>query len=83
MAKITGTVVPFELDKRFYIPGIFIEDNCPNCGELNKTDLSDSYLSYPEVNTPYTEEFCCYNCECPWEVKVIVRVSLELATTEE
>lgn len=86
MAKIVGKAGSFQLDKRFYIPGICVEDTCPVCGGTIQADLSSEYLSYPNANEEHDMGFYCYHDgtdkaeeeEAEWIVKVKVIVGLEL-----
>lgn len=42
-----------ELAKRFYLPGVVIEDHCPECRALFTRDLGNEYLKpYAETEKP-------------------------------
>lgn len=81
MAEITGQVKPHEIDdKRFSLPGIVIKDNCPNCGKERRYDLNEVAISYPKCNTPIDfDMYCGDGCEHEWPVKIIIKLSVELA----
>jgi hypothetical protein len=76
------------LMKRCYLP-ITIYDNCPKCGKEIAKDLSEDYLSYPEIGRPlkvgmyHYEEGDAENgskdIEHEWDVKVVLSVTLEEA----
>lgn len=51
----------FSLDvKRCYMPPLVISDECPECGAEVEHDYSQTYFSYPTVNTPRLE---CFECD--------------------
>lgn len=66
-----------EMDKRTHLP-IKVHDDCPQCGQKNTIDLTDQYLSYPIPGKPYDLGFYCDNCEHEWQIKVRLKVALEL-----
>ena len=68
---------PIELGKRFYVPGVSLESNCPKCGALAETDLALDYLNYPVVGEPYEHTFCCEYDDMEWSCRVVVRVTVE------
>lgn len=69
----------FELDKRFYMPGYVLKSTCPNCNKRFEMDFATNYLSYPVVGNPASVYCYCENgCGTEWEVKVVVRVTLNL-----
>ena len=77
-ARPTVAVVGvIELGKRFCVPGVSLESNCPKCGALAETDLANDYLSYPVVGEPYEHTFWCEYDEEEWSVRVVVRVTVE------
>lgn len=78
MAKIKG-FFKGELDvKRFYLPGIVIEDNCSECNKLVKFDGENDYLSYPNMDELQMIHMYCEDCNHDWSlpVKLEVKVSL-------
>ncbi len=48
--------------KRCYVD-IQYMPKCPGCGKLGTIDLSDRYISYPEVNTVICIGAYCDNCD--------------------
>lgn len=79
MTEITGTCSGQELEKRFYLPGLMLEGECPSCAKAWTHDFAKYYLSYPVVGAPEVVHVSCAECAHEWEVRVIVRVTLELA----
>lgn len=69
---IEGECKGAELDKRTYLPGIFIKSKCPKCGAPYEDDLSDSYLSYPKVGKPHKLAAYCGACEHEWTLGSVV-----------
>lgn len=49
--------------KRCYVEGAIIKTKCPNCGNKLETDLSENYLSYPEIGKKTTIWLYCENCD--------------------
>lgn len=70
----------FEMDKRQYVPGYKLEWTCSACGEKCEEDFGKSYLSYPEVNRPYTVNLHCGGYDgCDYDEDTVqVRVSLTM-----
>ena len=62
--------------KRCYVD-ITIEAKCPDCTGNVKCDLSESYLSYPEVPSNDSVPFYCDNCEDFYDLPVEI-VSADL-----
>ena len=81
---IEGECNGAELDKRPYLPGIVIKSKCPKCGEPYEKDMSDDYLSYPRVGTPYELNAYCRNDDCghEWPLGSVV-VNLTLTVVED
>lgn len=71
--------------KRCYVPGYVIKDVCPKCGTVAEDDLGTDYLSYPDLNKPMDHGMYCRNEECggEWTVKIVLRMSVELAPKED
>jgi hypothetical protein len=70
---------PIELDKRFYVPGYVITDNCPDCGVAWSQDLGEQYLSYPKLDEPNKIHGYCEACGSSWLAgEVLVRISIEI-----
>lgn len=76
--RVVGSPEQIELDKRFYVPGVELESDCPECGETRRRSLARNYLSYPKTGVPQVEGFNCSNGH-EWEARVVVRVVLEPA----
>ena len=84
MATITTKSVDNRLDvKRFYLPGVTIKDNCPNCKTECVYDLTDHYLSHPKLNTPEDCVFYCDNCDNDWKIQVRLNLNLELIVPKQ
>lgn len=70
------------LDKRTYVNAI-LAANCPKCGKRCKKDLREDYLSYPETDKPIAAVLHCHDANwntcCEFEVRVIVRLTVEAA----
>jgi predicted RNA-binding Zn-ribbon protein involved in translation (DUF1610 family) len=83
-AKIIGIPLEEELDvKRFYIPGVIIQDNCPNCGVETRYDMGGlHYLSHPIANKPMQFTMYCNECDHEWSIKIILRIGLEISHGE-
>lgn len=80
--RIEGSVTGLELDvKRLYLPGLVVKDECPKCQEPWKHDFDSDYLSYPVIGSVQDLGAYCQKCEHEWSVKVVLRLSLELATS--
>ena len=68
-------------ENRFYVPGVTLYSDCPECGLTCEKDMDgDHYLSYPPVNKEFEYGFYCQNedCQHEWKEKVILRVTLEI-----
>jgi len=68
--------------KRFYVPAK-LKDICPACGKPIIYDFSEFYLSYPKMNEAEEVSLYCEDadggCGHEWSVKVILRITLDLA----
>lgn len=81
--KITGKATG-EIDvKRFYMPGVKLESDCPECKTKNKQDMGDDYVSYPSFNTEFGFGFYCHECNHEWEEDVIIEVKLKAVKSEK
>jgi hypothetical protein len=82
--KITGSGTPFEVDdKRFYLPGVKVEGECPACKKPFKRDLStDPALGYPTANTPTKLNCWCPECEHEWSIPIKLSITVELVDPE-
>lgn len=73
-----------ELDKRFYVPGTTLSGKCAQCDTAVEVDFGSHYLSYPITNKPKDVWLYCDKCESELgPVKVVLRISLELAAAAE
>lgn len=79
MPIIEGDMLPDESGvKRFYMPGLSIKDNCPNCNTEYKSDLKEHYISYPNFNKKTNYSLYCNNCNHEWKIPIMVKVTLEI-----
>lgn len=75
--KITNTKEPFECgEKRFYMPGIAVEEECPNCERPMVIDYKHEYLMYPMFNEPIKVSLYCGKDDCDGETEVTVMLRL-------
>ena len=67
--------------KRLGIPGVRLEVKCPKCGHAwtEELDGSKGILSNPQVGSPTDIHLYCGACDYEWAVRVLLRMSLELA----
>jgi hypothetical protein len=78
MAKITGKLVAgTEMAKRFDLPGLKLEEDCPECGNHVVKDFKDA-LSYPIVGQPEQVYLYCNECEHEWPVSIIIDIAVSL-----
>jgi hypothetical protein len=71
----------FEIDcKRLYLPLVVVAD-CPQCGQEIEHDLSEDYLSYPEVGAPFVVGFHHEHEgeDHEFGVEVVLKVNIEAA----
>jgi hypothetical protein len=79
---ITNTKEPFECgEKRFYMPGITIEEECPNCEKPMVIDYKRDYLMYPMFNESIKIHFCCNVENCGGGATRTVVLRLEVKET--
>jgi len=88
MTEIIGVpTVGKEIDvKRFYIPGVTVRAECPECGAVHESDLGVDYLSYPELGKPEPVYFICEDGEdhyVEFDVEVIIGLTIVLARSDE
>ena len=74
----------FDTDvKRFYVPGHYLEGNCPKCGAEYERDFESQYLSYPIANKPI--DVGCYcdadGCGHQWDVTLRLNINVEVIDT--
>lgn len=62
--------------KRFYLPGITVSDDCPNCGKTVINDMDNEYFAYPRIGKPIPLHFWC-GCDEEWDVMVTLEVALK------
>ena len=68
--------------KRLYLPLVF-SSPCPKCNGVLERDLSESYLSYPSLNTPQTVSFYCGECHEEWTEEFTLRLSVEFPNPQD
>ncbi len=83
--KIEGNYPKTELDiKRFRIPGLKINAECPNCKEMIEQDIGfKDYFDYTEIKQPTERHFYCHKCEHEWDEKIILKVGVETLLEED
>ena len=62
--------------KRFYLPGVEVEDDCPKCGSIWTFNVD--YVSYPTAGDNIDLHAYCQNCENEWSVRVQLQVTITL-----
>ena len=78
--KITNPTKPFGCgEKRFYMAGVRIEENCTTCGKPVVMDFDRDYLSYPTFNAPTVVKLYCEGCDAVTSVTVLLRLTIEAA----
>lgn len=66
-------------EKRLYLPGLVVQVTCPQCGRVTQQDYGVShYLNHPDLNRPFHLSLYCSTCDHEWDVRVILRVKLEV-----
>lgn len=65
-------------DKRFYVPGHYLEGTCPKCGAEYERDFENDYLSYPRANTPINVDCYCQRDGCGYDWSVTLRLNITL-----
>jgi len=78
MAKIIGSVNGQMDIKRFHLPGVKIEDNCPDCLKPIHWNGDSDYLGYPKLNSPVDFYFNCTDCGKSWTVQGSLAISINL-----
>lgn len=75
MAKITiGNGV--ELDKRFYVPGLELTSECPECETKATLSVVDEYLNYAVLGRDLEVYFNCYDCDREWDLLIKLEMTL-------
>lgn len=65
-----------EIDvKRFYIPGVVLDQKCPGCGSDCSKDLGNNYLSFPRTGTNQVN-FYCRDCHEEWSMDIDLSVTV-------
>ena len=65
-------------DKRPYLPGILVREDCPKCNRSIELSLKENYpWEDRERKGIYNITFGCDHCEYFWEQKVKVNITLE------
>jgi hypothetical protein len=66
-----------ELSKRFYVPGLIFEAECPECDTVNVREYGKhDYVSYPSGGDGVESVYlCCSNCDHDWEESYVLRIS--------
>ncbi len=67
-----------ELSKRVYLPGVFINCECPECSQELTKDLGSSCLDYPIVNEEVEVTLYCDGCDIEVSKKIIIRMEVEI-----
>lgn len=67
--------------KRFYVPGVIVGAECPECGEEVETDLGSEYLSYPSLNAIEIVHLTCPACEEERDLEITIEVPILLTLT--
>jgi hypothetical protein len=70
----TGSVIDV---KRFYLPGVTVEDDCPSCGKIWTWDGDNEYLSYPIMGDKVDLYAAC-ECGANWDIKITLGVKISL-----
>jgi len=82
MAKVIGEISGQSEDKRFKLPGIKIEDECPECKKILHWDSDNEghYLSYPILGDKASVDFhfYCGDCNKEWNVKGTLGITIKL-----
>ncbi len=77
--EIKGEACGMVDEKRFYLRGVKLADQCPKCSETRKVDFGEEYLSYPVVGKPFDYFMCCERCGHEWSVKLVLEITLARA----
>ena len=73
--RVEGKVKGPSETKRFYMPGLKIYDNCPECGIENVWDGAEDYISYPPIGQPFKFNFYCF-CNTEWQRMIVIDYTL-------
>lgn len=77
MARLLKGSIKGPIDvKRFYLPGLEIEDDCPKCGVLWK--FNGDYISYPVAGEEIDLHAYCQDCNNEWSIKIQLQVTITL-----
>lgn len=75
--KIEGKVIAETDVKRFYLPGIKLIHQCPECEEEQIWNGSSDYLSYPYIGKPIDFDFYCQHCDHEWTHRILLDLSVK------
>ena len=64
--------------KRFYIPGLKLVDNCPNCGKIRTVDFKNYCIDYPIANGINKVYMGCDECNHDWEVSILIEFNMKI-----
>jgi len=80
MPKVIGEMSGEADVKRFYMPGLKIEDECPDCKKTIHWDGERDYISYPVIggDTSVNFNFYCDACNKNWNVKGSLSLTVKL-----
>jgi len=80
MPKVIGEISGQSEEKRFYLPGLKVEDECPNCKKLHTWDGDHDYISYPIFGDKASVDFhfYCEDCDKNWDVKGSIGITIKL-----
>lgn len=78
MAKTSGLINYTDLDiKRFYLPGMILEETCPHCSYQNQISLSDHYPYGFESDGSCQLSFLCQSCEEAIDLSMKLEITLK------
>ena len=65
--------------KRFYMPGIIVEDECSKCLEVVEWSGESDYISYPNTSDKNMHvHMYCQDCENEWEIPITLEITVKL-----
>ena len=63
--------------KRCYVNGAeIITSTCPDCGETLEQDISEDYISYPEIDVLDDFVFYCERCDDHYKIPMTVKSAI-------
>lgn len=80
MPRVIGKISGTSQEKRFYLPGVKVEDECPDCKKTVKWDGDTNYLSYPILGDDAKVDFhfYCGECDKEWEIGGSISITIKL-----